>query len=208
MSRFRARRAFMIAMQNPSELDTREGTTTRTLPLLLALMVVVACGGAEGPVLRGSDAAMEHGFGGNGGSSVGGAGGTVVGAGGAGGSVARDAAAGGTGGSTSPDAFVGSDGRRTDGGAGSDAAGGSLGGDSGADASVLMDCTGLICGADQQGVSVLIPALGLKQCACVPIPSEGRCTDCGPCGAAICAQYFAQCLGFSLETGLGCTQNG
>jgi hypothetical protein len=94
------------------------------------------------------------------------------------------------------------------GGAGGGAAGSAgRGADSGVDGSQLMDCTGLVCGSDQQGVRVRSPALGTIQCGCIPIPSAGRCLDC-TCGASICAQYQANCTGFSLETGLLCTEPG
>ena len=56
-------------------------------------------------------------------------------------------------------------------------------------------------------MNVRSPALGIIQCACVPIPSAGRCLDC-TCGASLCAQYYATCTGVSLEKGLLCTQSG
>jgi hypothetical protein len=97
------------------------------------------------------------------------------------------------------------------GGAGGAAGGGGIGGgvvvDSGTDGSRLQDCTGLVCGSDQQVVNVRSPALGTTQCACLPVPSAGRCTDC-TCGEPLCVQYAAHCTGFSLETGLLCSENG
>jgi hypothetical protein len=51
------------------------------------------------------------------------------------------------------------------------------------------------------------PALGTNQCACIPLPSAGQCTDC-TCGEAICTQYGAHCTGFALEGGLLCSLNG
>jgi len=105
-------------------------------------------------------------------------------------------------------ASAGIGGAGTSGGAGTGGAGGSgssslATGGTGA----LTDCVGLICGSDQQSVKVLTPALGTTKCACVPMPSAGRCTDC-TCGASVCVPYYAQCTGFALEGGLLCTQNG
>jgi len=71
----------------------------------------------------------------------------------------------------------------------------------------LSDCTGLVCGSNQQSVKVRNPALGTNECGCVDIPSTGRCTDC-TCGEPICTQYGAHCLGFALEGGLLCSLNG
>jgi hypothetical protein len=71
----------------------------------------------------------------------------------------------------------------------------------------LSDCTGLTCGSNQQSVKVRNPALGTNQCACVDIPSAGRCTDC-TCGEPICTQFGAHCTGFALEGGLLCSLNG
>jgi len=79
--------------------------------------------------------------------------------------------------------------------------------DSGTGGSPLSECAGLVCRSDQQVLKVVSPALGITQCACVPIPSVGRCMDC-TCGAPLCDQYFAHCVGFSLEGGLLCAQNG
>ena len=73
--------------------------------------------------------------------------------------------------------------------------------------SPLSDCAGLGCRADQQVLKVASPALGIAQCACVPIFGAGRCIDC-TCGSPLCDQYFAYCAGFSLEGGLLCAQNG
>jgi hypothetical protein len=98
------------------------------------------------------------------------------------------------------------------GGAGGGAGGGGGRGggavmDAGTDGSRLQDCTGLVCGSDQQVVNVRSPALGTTECACLPIPSAGRCADC-TCGEPLCVQYFAHCLGYSLEAGLLCSENG
>jgi hypothetical protein len=73
--------------------------------------------------------------------------------------------------------------------------------------STLSDCTGLTCAATEQSVKVRNPALGTNQCACVPLPNAGQCTDC-TCGEAICTQYGAHCTGFALEGGLLCSLNG
>ena len=81
------------------------------------------------------------------------------------------------------------------------------GGNGGTGGSGLTDRNGLICGTDQQVVKVVSPALGTTQCACVASSSTGPCTDC-TCGASLCAQFAAHCVGFALEGGLGCTQNG
>ena len=70
----------------------------------------------------------------------------------------------------------------------------------------LMDCTGLTCGSSGQLVNVRVPALGITQCACVPV-SGGQCTDC-TCGESICTQFTAHCLNYSATTGLTCTENG
>jgi hypothetical protein len=95
------------------------------------------------------------------------------------------------------------------GGAGRGGSGGSGGSvvDAGSDGS-LGDCNVTICGADQQGVRVRTPGLGVTQCACVSHPDAGVCTDCSTCGQSVCARYDATCTGFSLETGLLCTQPG
>ena len=90
------------------------------------------------------------------------------------------------------------------GGAGTGASGG--GGDSATDGPVLRDCTGLTCGSSQQVVNVWEPALGVRQCACVPVPSGGTCVDC-TCGASLCAEFNASCMGFSHEAGLLCGTN-
>jgi hypothetical protein len=152
--------------------------------LALVAVAFCACDGGNG---RGVDGAAggATGSGGKGGSGgATGAGGTtgVGGAGGAGGSGSGGTATG---------------------------AGGTAGVvvDSGTDGSRLQDCTGLICGSDQQVVNVRSPALGTTQCACLPIPSAGRCTDC-TCGEPLCVQYGGHCNGFSLEKGLLCSQNG
>lgn len=90
------------------------------------------------------------------------------------------------------------------------AAGGAGGGgvvDSGTNGSQLRDCTGLVCGSDQQIVNVRSPALGTTQCACVPVASGGQCTDC-TCGDPLCVQYGGHCAGFSAGQGLLCSQNG
>jgi hypothetical protein len=73
--------------------------------------------------------------------------------------------------------------------------------------SVLSDCTGLVCGMNEQSVKVRNPALGTNQCACVAIGSGGRCADC-TCGEPICQQYLGHCTGFALEGGLLCSLNG
>lgn len=93
------------------------------------------------------------------------------------------------------------------GGAGTGGIGGGTGVDAGADGPVLMDCTGLTCGSSQQVVNVWDPALGIRRCACVPIPSGGSCSDC-TCGASLCAQFGASCMGFSHEAGLLCGTSG
>jgi hypothetical protein len=79
--------------------------------------------------------------------------------------------------------------------------------DSGTAGSQLQDCTGLICGSNQQVVNVRSPALGTTQCACLPVPSAGQCTDC-TCGEPLCVQYGGHCTGFSVAKGLQCSQNG
>jgi hypothetical protein len=56
-------------------------------------------------------------------------------------------------------------------------------------------------------VKVRNPALGTNQCACVAIPSAGRCTDC-TCGEPLCTPYGAHCTGFALEGGLLCSLPG
>ena len=94
------------------------------------------------------------------------------------------------------------------GGAGGMGGGGGAVADSGTDGSRLSDCAGLRCGSDQQGVRVRSAALGATQCACVPKGGGSPCEDCTTCGQSICAQYDATCTGFSLETGLLCTQPG
>jgi hypothetical protein len=71
----------------------------------------------------------------------------------------------------------------------------------------LTDCAGLVCGSSQQSVKVRNPALGTNQCACVDMPSTGRCTDC-TCGESLCSPFGAHCVGFALEGGLLCTLNG
>jgi hypothetical protein len=71
----------------------------------------------------------------------------------------------------------------------------------------LQDCTGLVCGSNQQIVNVRSPALGTTQCACVPVPNAGQCTDC-TCGESLCVQYSGHCTGFSAGSGLLCSQNG
>jgi hypothetical protein len=71
----------------------------------------------------------------------------------------------------------------------------------------LTDCTGLTCAADQQVVNVRNPALGTIQCACVALPSAGRCADC-TCGEPLCTPYGAHCSGYSLEKGLLCSLPG
>jgi hypothetical protein len=102
----------------------------------------------------------------------------------------------------------------TGGRGGETGAGGSSGGRGGATGvggagggSGLQDCTGLICASNQQLVNVLSPALGTTQCACVPVPSAGQCTDC-TCGESLCVQYGGRCTGFSASKGLLCSQNG
>ena len=71
----------------------------------------------------------------------------------------------------------------------------------------LQDCTGLICGLNQQVVNVRSPALGTTQCACLPVPSAGQCTDC-TCGDSLCVPYGGHCSGFTVGVGLMCSQNG
>jgi hypothetical protein len=84
---------------------------------------------------------------------------------------------------------------------------GGQGVDSGIDGSRLQDCTGLVCGSNQQVVNVRSPALGTTQCACLPVPSAGECMDC-TCGDPLCVQYGGHCTGFSADKGLLCSQNG
>jgi len=102
----------------------------------------------------------------------------------------------------------------TGGRGGETGAGGSSGGRGGAAGvggaggrSGLQDCTGLVCGSNQQIVNVRSPALGTTQCACVPVPNAGQCTDC-TCGESLCVQYGGHCTGFSAGIGLLCSQNG
>jgi hypothetical protein len=101
----------------------------------------------------------------------------------------------------------------TGGGGGETGAGGSSGGRGGAagvggaGGSQLQDCTGLICGSNQQVVKVRSPALGTTQCACLPVASAGQCTDC-TCGEPLCVQYGGHCTGYSAGNGLLCSQNG
>jgi hypothetical protein len=71
----------------------------------------------------------------------------------------------------------------------------------------LSECTGLTCASDQQIVNVRNPALGTTQCACVALPSAGKCTDC-TCGEALCTPYGAHCSSFSTDKGLQCSLNG
>src|SRR5438128_610276 len=92
-------------------------------------------------------------------------------------------------------------------GVGGGAGTGGIGGDAGRDGPVLIDCTGLTCATSQQVVNVWDPALGIRRCACVPIPSGGTCGDC-TCGASLCAQFGASCMGFSHEAGLLCGTSG
>ena len=84
------------------------------------------------------------------------------------------------------------------GGAGGRAGAGGGGGgvvmDSGTAGSQLQDCAGLICGSNQQVVNVRMPALGPTQCACLPVPTGGQCTDC-TCGEPLCVQYGGHCSG-------------
>jgi hypothetical protein len=153
----------------------------------------------------GSDKVNAGGMGGAGGVNAGGIGGSGFGNGGWGGGAGLGGRpAGGSGGmaGTGLDAAAGSGG----GSAGADSGGVTV--DSGTDGARLLDCVNLACGSDQQGLSILNPALGTRQCACVPIPSAGRCMDCS-CGASLCAQFGAGCTGFALEgVGLGCTLHG
>jgi len=165
---------------------------TIQLVMLAAVLTAVACT-SRSAVMQTKDGGMD--------SSLGGAGGT-----GTGGSTS----VGGTGGAGGAS---GTGGRGTGGAGGAGGTGGAAGIDggividAGIGGSALTDCTGLVCGSDQQVLKVRSPALGTTQCACVPISSTGRCMDC-TCGDSLCAQYFAGCLGFSLEGGLLCGQNG
>lgn len=79
--------------------------------------------------------------------------------------------------------------------------------DAPADRPALANCAALVCATDEEVVNVASPALGTRQCACMPIPDGGLCADCA-CGASLCAQLNARCAGFSLETGLLCAENG
>src|SRR5580765_8430967 len=82
--------------------------------------------------------------------------------------------AGGCGSSSSGGGTGGAAGGSGSGGTGSGgmgAGGAGTGGAGGVPGSALMDCAGLVCGSDQQVVTVRMPALGTMQCACVPVPS-------------------------------------
>jgi len=151
------------------------------LVMLAALLAPVACT-SKSAILQNKDGGMDSGFGGATGGTTGMGGQDASGRGGNGG-----AGGGGTGGAAGID--------------------GGIVVDSGIGGSALTNCTGLVCGSDQQVLKVTSPALGTTQCACVPIPSAGRCTDC-TCGDPLCTQYFARCLGYALEGGLLCGQNG
>ncbi|HSY38150.1 MAG TPA: hypothetical protein VLA79_01445, partial [Polyangia bacterium] len=138
------------------------------------------------------------GTGGTGGIGTGGTGG--IGTGGTGGSGTGGAGGIGTGGAGT------SAGGNAGGGHGG-AGGGAGAGGGGGGGSQLQDCTGLICGSNQQVVNVRIPALGTTQCACLPVPSAGQCTDC-TCGDPLCVEYGGHCSGFTVGIGLMCSQNG
>jgi hypothetical protein len=174
------------------------------LPALFASTVAVAASalvigcGSSGSDSGGADSVA--GAGGSGGHAgtleTAGRGGTNAettggGGGGAGGNVGTVGGGGGAAGSMGGAGTPGSDG-----------GGGTAGG-----GSRLSDCAGLICGSDQQVVNVRNPALGTTQCGCSRLPSDSRCADCD-CGASLCAEYGATCLGFSLERGLLCTERG
>lgn len=163
-------------------------------------------GGSSGSSAHSAGTGGQAAVAGSGGSStssagMGGAGGMSSGSGGSNAGTGSPSA--GEGGMGAPGGMAG-DGIGGGGGAGAGGAGGGAGGVGGA---TLTDCSGLVCGAYQQSVKVLSPALGQTQCACVPFPGANACEDC-TCGAALCSQFFATCIGFSLEGGLGCTQNG
>jgi hypothetical protein len=167
--------------------------------MLAALLAAVACS-SKSTILQAKDGGMDS-------SSTGATGGTT-GTGGAGGTIGADAR--GTGGVNGAGGTIGTGGHGTGGASGADGAAGIDGGiviDSGSGGSALTDCNGLVCVSDQQVLKVSSPALGLTQCACVPIPSADRCMDC-TCGNPLCTPYFARCMGFSLEGGLLCGQNG
>ncbi len=179
----------------------RHLATISVASFISTALLVSACG--ESSKRSSGDEGAGTGTGGMGQGGTNAAGGTTAGASGTGnGGTGGAGASGGTGGSSS------GAGSSTGGQSGSGAAG--TGGgivDAGTDGSTLTDCAGLTCPADEQVVNVVSPALGTTQCACVPISSGGRCTDC-TCGASICAQYAAHCTGFALEGGLVCIQNG
>jgi len=169
-----------------------KASTIRFQLASLVLIAFCACSGGNGSAADGA-AGGATGSGGQGGS--GGAAGTggAAAVGGRGGTGAGGSAGGGHGGA-----------------AGSAASGGIGGGgavDSGTAGSQLQDCTGLICGSNQQMIKVRSPALGTTECACLPLPRAGQCSDC-TCGEALCAPYGGHCTGFSAGTGLQCSQNG
>jgi hypothetical protein len=183
---------------------------------LLTGMAVSGCGSSTGGGGQGGAAGgggqSSSGQGGAAGGGAAGATGTGgTGTGGIGGGGAGGHAGAGGSGGAGAGGHAGAGGN-AEGGAGGHAGAGGIGGGAGtatgAGGSHLQDCAGLVCGLDQEFLSVRSPALGTMQCACVPLPSAGQCMDC-TCGEALCLQYGAHCSAFAPDKGLlMCSENG
>jgi hypothetical protein len=114
----------------------------------------------------------------------------------AGSAVTGGKAPGGGAGGLASGGFAGAGGART---GGTSAGGG------------LTSCSGgPPCGTipGQIRVRVVMPALGMTECACETNPCPGGSADCS-CAASLCTKYVAQCTAYMPSSGdLVCTQQG